>query len=93
MRIAWTEKAVSDLWAIGDYIAKDSPGRARTFVKKLLSRIQQVAKHPELGRIVPEFRDPTIRELIEGHYRIVYKTNTKRIIILQVFEGHKLITK
>ena len=28
---------------------------------------------PKLGRIVPEKNDDTIRELIEGNYRIIYE--------------------
>jgi mRNA-degrading endonuclease RelE of RelBE toxin-antitoxin system len=39
---------------------------------------------------VPEFSRDDIRELIEGKYRIVYQVLTDRLVVLTVFEGHRL---
>jgi len=41
--------------------------------------------------MVPEISNPDIRELIFQKYRIVYKLKEKQIVILTVFEGHKLL--
>ena len=36
----------------------------------LIQRVDQLIEFPESGRIVPEKKEPEIRELIEGNYRI-----------------------
>ena len=41
------------------------------------------------GRAVPEKGRRDIREVLQRHYRIVYRLREARIDILTVFEGHK----
>jgi plasmid stabilization system protein ParE len=42
----------------------------------------------EIGRMVPELQNPTIRELIEGNYRIVYQiVDLELIRIIAVTHG------
>ena len=40
-------QAVANLQEIGDYIARDNPQRAASFVAELLARTQRVAERPE----------------------------------------------
>jgi len=40
--------------------------------------------------MVPEFSREDIRELLEGNYRIVYQVAKDRLVVLTVFEGHRL---
>jgi len=42
-------------------------------IEKLISRVRQLERLPESGKIVPEFGQNSIRELIEGNYRVIYK--------------------
>ena len=72
-RISWTKQAVSDLKNIYEFIAADSKFYAKREISKIKLRTQPLRNHPQLGRIVPEFNDYSIRELFEGRYRIVYK--------------------
>ena len=46
---------------------------------------------PHSGRVVPEFAQEDIREVIVGNYRIVYRIEAKDVVVLTVFEGHKLL--
>jgi len=71
-RINWTNQAVSDLKNIYDFIASDSKFYARREISKIKLRTKSLEKHSQLGRIVPEFKNPLIRELIERRYRVVY---------------------
>lgn len=67
---------VLSTWARADlrdtvrYISIDSPDRALAFGKFLIQKTKLLAQFPELGRIVPEFRDPAIREIIVRSYRV-----------------------
>jgi len=73
VRINWTDQAVSDLKSIYNFIASDSKFYAKREVTKLKLKTEFLKKHIKIGRIVPEFEQEKIRELIEGKYRIVYK--------------------
>ena len=39
----------------------------------ILQKTAQLALHPRMGRIVPERKDPAIRELMHPPFRIVYR--------------------
>lgn len=54
-------------------------------------RAESVLGAPRAGRIVPEFGEDDLRELIERNYRIVYRVRPEAIHIVFVFEGHRLL--
>lgn len=91
MRILWTDAARQDLLDIGDYIALRSPEVAERFASELFGRTAILSTAPRAGRMVPEFGNEDIRELIHGNYRIVYRIVNDTIQILAVFEGHRLL--
>ena len=66
MKIYWTATAVNNLQAIYDYIAQNSLQYAERTIDCLTRRSQQIAEFPLSGRIVPEFEQRDIREIIEG---------------------------
>jgi len=63
----------TDLRDIVRYISLDNPVEALRFGRFLISRTRLLAQSPELGRVVPEFEDPLIREIIVRSYRVVYR--------------------
>ena len=73
VKIRWTDFALENLNAIGDYIEKDSYFYAQRTVNHLFDSVKILEEHPHAGRTVPEFNNRNIRELIRGNYRIVYK--------------------
>ena len=89
--IDWTEVALEDLKEIHDYISLDSRVYADRYIDKLISRVDQLSAHPKSGRVVPEYNIETIRELIEGNYRIVYKNNHKSVSILRIHHSARLL--
>ena len=60
------------------YISLDAPGRAVEFGQLLLDSVRNLGDFPEKGRVVPEFADPTLRELVVRTYRVVYRVNPVR---------------
>jgi toxin ParE1/3/4 len=89
MKVVWTEQALQGLTEIEEYIARDDPAAAVVFVEKLIRRTDILYEQPNSGRVVPEVPGRELRELIEGNYRIVYRTNDGTVEILTVFESHK----
>ena len=71
--LIWTEPAVADLEEIGQFISKDNPPAAEKVGSKIIREAENIAAFPRLGRIVPEFGNPQIREIISQSYRVIYK--------------------
>lgn len=92
MKVVWSATALTHLTAIYEHIAKDSPRYALRVVDRLTSRSEQVARFPESGHMVPEYTDTTLRELIEGSYRIIYRIESERIIVVAVVHGAQILT-
>jgi toxin ParE1/3/4 len=90
MKLFWTETAKEDLLSIRRYISSDNPAAANRWVERLRLRARNALDAPLSGRMVPEFFREDIRELIEGNYRIVYQVFEDRLVVLTVFEGHRL---
>ena len=91
MNIYWTRKAQRDLLNIGHYIGLDNPAAAKRTVFNIRKRVLKLKKNSYIGRRVPETAEESIREILYGNYRIVYKVKSDSIDILMVFEGHKLL--
>jgi len=89
--IRWTPQAADDLESIVNFIAKDSPYYARLFAIDVSGAVDRLLDFPNSGRMVPEMKDPTIREIILGHYRIVYRIKSETVHVLTVHHGAKLL--
>ena len=72
-KIIWSHQARDDLQSIVLFIARDNPRIAESFGYRLMSKVDVLAQFPQLGRVVPEENDETIREMILRPYRIIYK--------------------
>jgi plasmid stabilization system protein ParE len=89
MKIEWTEPSISDLQHIRDFIAKDSKYFAARFIEKIIFKIDRLPDFPKLGRVVIEANDEAIRELIYQKYRIMYRVEKERILILAIIHGSR----
>jgi toxin ParE1/3/4 len=94
VRINWTELSVDDLKEIYDYIAEDSVRYAEITVNKIYNRAQILKNQPRSGKIVPEFNDQHIREIISDNYRIVYRIlSESQVDILRIYHSARLLGK
>jgi addiction module RelE/StbE family toxin len=91
VKLIWTDLAIDDLKSIHDYISLDSRVYARRQVSKIIKRVEQLQLQPQSGRIVPEFSNENIRELIEGNYRLVYKIIEDKIFIVRIHHSSRIL--
>ncbi|HEC66714.1 MAG TPA: type II toxin-antitoxin system RelE/ParE family toxin [bacterium] len=91
VRIVWSEEALKDIEEIISFISKDSELYAVNFASKIISAVETLRVFPEIGRIVPEYADPKIREIIYRNYRIVYQIEERAVEIITVSHGSKLL--
>ena len=85
--IEWSAAALRDLDSLYAYIARDSQRYADRFVAKLLDSIDKLVSFPALGRRVEESDDELVRELIYRNYRIFYRVEPSRTLILMIVHG------
>ena len=85
--ILWTLGAVEDLEGIAEYISRDSGVYASVFVSKLVQSVEKLMEFPLIGRIVPEFEDKNLREIIVNDYRVVYCIKESQIGVVAVVHG------
>ena len=91
-KVIWTDNAIRDLNDIGDYISKDSEKYAQLTVNHLFDSVEILEFYPYSGKVVPEFNNDSIREIVKGNYRIVYQiVNEFRIDILTIHNCSRLI--
>ena len=91
VEVTWSPEAVEDLESITEYIARDSEYYARAVVSSILSTTRSIAEHPYLGRVVPEMRNDRIRERFVYSYRLVYRIEPERVLVVPVMHGKRLL--
>lgn len=90
--IRFAESAVADLEALKSWYAEQGvPDVGDRFVEKIFTRIEALRDYPEMGRIVPEFDQPFLRELIHPPFRMVYRRDPKHGRIVRVWRGERLL--
>lgn len=88
-KVIWTEPALNDLHDIFEHIAKDSFVYAEKFAIRVVDAPKKLEKFPYCGRIVPEFQNENIRELIYGAYRIIYSIRQNECYMVAVIHGSR----
>ncbi len=88
-QVALSPSARRDLRNIVRYVADDSPDRALSFARFLVSSTKRLADFPEMGRTVPEFADPSIREIVVRSYRVIYRVDHEdcRVDVARFWHG------
>ena len=67
------------------------PHIGERFVAEIVTRIEALRDHPEMGRIVPEFDRKFLRELIHPPFRIVYRRDPEHARIVRVWRSERLL--
>jgi len=91
VRIEWTDHSLEDLNEIHEYIARDSKNYANLFVKKIYETVQKLKDFPNIGRVVPEGNNPSVREVIFQNYRIIYRKMNNYVEIITIIHGSRLL--
>ncbi|MBV6447141.1 type II toxin-antitoxin system RelE/ParE family toxin [Nitrosomonas sp.] len=89
MRVEWSNFARDDLNDLVQYISRDSSFYARRFGERIVLATRRLRDFPESGRIIPETEDQTLREIIVQGYRVMYRLEADRILILAIMHGSR----
>lgn len=89
--IEWTPEALRSLHVVFDYVAQDSSRQAALAVERIIARTGQIAVFPLSGRSVPEQVIEGLREVFWKDYRILYRPEKGRIVIMAVVHGSRVL--
>lgn len=87
MKVFLSAAALADLEAIGDWIARDNPARAATFVRELRDACEALGLSPERFAHVPRYSHLGIRRRVHGNYLIFYRVEVDMVDVLHILHG------
>lgn len=87
MIVEFSDEAEGDLEQIADYIAKDNPRRALSFVQELRGKCEALAATPKGFPLVPRYEQHRIRRRVHGSYLIFYRVEDEHVVIVHVLHG------
>lgn len=92
-RVSLAESAVRDLEDVRDwYVSQSAPDVGERLVREVLACLDQLVEFPESGRVVPEFEQPWLRELVRTPFRIVYRMDVDRVRVVRVWRTERLMS-
>jgi plasmid stabilization system protein ParE len=87
MIVVISAEAERDLEAIGDYIARDNPQRAISFVREIREQCVQLAEMPAAAPLVSRYQRYGVRRHVHGNYLIFYQFDSERLVVLHILHG------
>jgi addiction module RelE/StbE family toxin len=89
--LIWAPRALGDLEDLIEFISRNAPMTARRFAQKIVARVDLLEHHPLMGGYVLEDDTRSYREILQGNYRIIYRVDGERVIIVAVHHSAKLL--
>lgn len=90
MKARITQSALRDCEEILSWFeAQGNRAAGSALVAQLLERIEQLERFPQSGRIVPEFQQSELRELIEPPFRMVYRLTSDCLTVIRIWRGER----
>lgn len=93
MKVIWSPLSYERLENIYEFIFDKDPVAAKKLISRIFERVESLSRYPERGRKVPEINRDEIREIFKSEYRIIYKIESKKILILTIRNFKQLLPK
>jgi plasmid stabilization system protein ParE len=87
MKLVFAAAARRDLHSIGDWIARDNPRRAVTFVDELEQHCAKLAARPHIHPVLFRREQTGLRKAGHGSYLILYRIAADAVEIVRVLHG------
>jgi len=92
VKIYVSNSAYSDLESIKEYYEEEGiPHIGKQFISAIIEHVQTLVDNPDIGRVVPEFGEERIRELIHSPFRLVYLREQDSIHVIRVWRSERLL--
>lgn len=88
-RVVWTRQARDALNEALEYIAQNSPDRARQLLTDCLAAAASLAELSERGQVVEEASGQEVRQLLVQRHRLLYEVQAAEVHILALVHGSR----
>jgi len=85
MKLQWTDKAVSDLSRLHQFLAPLNRAAADKFVQSFVKAPLMLIENPRIGDRLYEFNPHEVRRLLVQKYEIRYEIRDQTIYILRLW--------
>jgi plasmid stabilization system protein ParE len=82
LKVIWSPRARQKAREAVDFIKEDRPLASGEWLEGLVQRVLLLEEVPDQGRIVPEWGQPDVREVLHPPYRVLYQVSSERVEIL-----------
>lgn len=90
MKIFISDSAIRDFEGIKEYYEEEGvPHVGKQFISSIIDHIRTLRDNPDIGRMVPEFGEPKIRELLHAPFRVVYLREQRSIHVVRVWRSER----
>jgi toxin ParE1/3/4 len=91
-RVSIAESALRDLEDVREWYASQSAQETgERPVREIVESLAQLVQFPESGRVVPEFGQPSLHELVRPPFRVVYRLDGDRVRVVRVWRSERLM--
>jgi toxin ParE1/3/4 len=91
-RVRLSLRAIADLDEIGDYIARDNPDRAASFVDELEEACRHIADNPQAYPLRSDLA-PDVRMAVHMNYLIFFRLLPNEIRVERILHGARNLTR
>ena len=89
MKVIWAPLAREQTADAFAYISVERPAAALRWFEAIVERTGSLSAFPDMGRVMPEFGRPEVREVAVEPYRLVYRRDPDEIVIIGVFHSRQ----
>lgn len=88
--VRFAASALADLQAVQEwYTGQGVPDIGARLVADIVASVERLADHPGMGRVVPEFGQVCLRELIHPPFRIVYRYESSSVRVVRIWRSER----
>jgi plasmid stabilization system protein ParE len=85
MKLTWTERAVSDLERLHEFLASVNPKAAARAIQAIVRRAGTLPHRPRIGERIERYDPREIRRILAGRYEVPYELSGAGIHILRIW--------
>jgi plasmid stabilization system protein ParE len=89
MKLLWTEKALSDLVRLHDFLAPLNPPAAAKVIQSLVGTASRLPRFPRMGERLDLYDPREVRRIFAGDYEVRYEVTSEIITILRLWHGRE----
>lgn len=85
MDLKWTNKALSDLARLYEFLLPANQSAAARIVQSLVAAPATLMTNPRIGEKLEEFEPREVRRLLVGHYEMRYEIQESTVYVLRLW--------